>query len=50
MISAAVSVQDITADKLHTRLSAVEDLEPEYLSFLATYFSDTSMQVSLLFA
>ncbi|VDK60084.1 unnamed protein product [Anisakis simplex] len=37
----AISVRDITVDKLHTRLSAVDDLEPEYLSFLAAYFSDT---------
>uniref|UniRef100_A0A915B422 5'-AMP-activated protein kinase subunit beta-1 n=1 Tax=Parascaris univalens TaxID=6257 RepID=A0A915B422_PARUN len=45
---AAVSVQDITTDKLHARLSAIEDLEAEYLSFLATYFSDTSMQKTKL--
>ncbi|PAV83304.1 hypothetical protein WR25_19274 isoform B [Diploscapter pachys] len=35
-------IRDLDSDKVLTRLASVEEIEPEYIGFLATYFHDTT--------
>lgn len=42
----ATIIRDLDSDKVLTRLASVEEIEPEYIGFLATYFHDTTAAVS----
>jgi hypothetical protein len=45
MFLAKVPVNDLTVEKVLSRLTSVEDLEPEYLNFLNKYAEQSHLKV-----
>ncbi|KJH45007.1 hypothetical protein DICVIV_08962, partial [Dictyocaulus viviparus] len=45
---AVVNINDLDSNKVLTRIASLEEIEPEYISFLATYFHDTNAKVHRL--
>ncbi|CAI4223666.1 unnamed protein product [Auanema sp. JU1783] len=44
----AITLSSLDSNKVLTRFASVEDVEPEYISFLATHFDDTTEKISFL--
>ncbi|KAK6753782.1 hypothetical protein RB195_013020 [Necator americanus] len=43
-----VNINDLDSNKVLTRIASLEEIEPEYISYLATYFHDTNAKVNNL--
>ncbi|EPB79406.1 hypothetical protein ANCCEY_01456 [Ancylostoma ceylanicum] len=43
-----VNINDLDSNKVLTRIASLEEIEPEYISYLATYFHDTNAKVNSL--
>ncbi|CAJ0592000.1 unnamed protein product [Cylicocyclus nassatus] len=41
-----VNINDLDSNKVLTRIASLEEIEPEYISYLATYFHDTNAKVN----
>ncbi|KAK5973413.1 putative molybdenum cofactor biosynthesis protein [Trichostrongylus colubriformis] len=45
---AIVNINDLDSNKVLTRIASLEEVEPEYISYLASYFHDTNAKISSL--
>ncbi|VDM67220.1 unnamed protein product, partial [Strongylus vulgaris] len=43
-----VNINDLDSNKVLTRIASLEEIEPEYISYLATYFHDTNAKINNL--
>ncbi|KAK6019430.1 hypothetical protein OSTOST_14934, partial [Ostertagia ostertagi] len=45
---AIVNINDLDSNKVLTRIASLEEIEPEYISYLASYFHDTNAKINSL--
>ncbi|WKY08780.1 hypothetical protein Q1695_001734 [Nippostrongylus brasiliensis] len=45
---AIVNVKDLDSNKVLTRIASLDEIEPEYISYLATYFHDSYSKINML--
>ncbi|XGW04028.1 hypothetical protein V3C99_015289 [Haemonchus contortus] len=43
---AIVNINDLDSNKVLTRIASLEEIEPEYISYLASYFHDTNAKIN----
>ncbi|VDO25527.1 unnamed protein product [Haemonchus placei] len=46
---AIVNINDLDSNKVLTRIASLEEIEPEYISYLASYFHDTNAKTTSTF-